>query len=69
MVSSAQIIGAVVDDNRTLSRIRQLSPLSQQKSCGNCVAYTQNALGSDQLDELVGNRLFDVALAVRLEVP
>lgn len=33
-----------------------------------CVAYAQNALGSDQLDELVRHGLFDAALAVRLEV-
>lgn len=69
MASFAQIIGAVVDDNRTLSTTHQHSPLIQQTNCEYCVAYAQNALGSDQLDELVRNRLFDVALAVRLEVP
>lgn len=33
-----------------------------------CVPYAQNALGSDQFDELVRHGGFHAALAVRLEV-
>ena len=36
--------------------------------CGEGITYAQNALGSDQLDELVRHGRFDVSLAVRLEV-
>jgi hypothetical protein len=33
-----------------------------------CQAYTDNALGANQFDELVGGRAFPVALGIGLEV-
>lgn len=71
VISSAEIIGAVMDDNGSLSTIHQHSlsfPIQAYIHPGPEVAYTQNALGTDQLDELVRHGHFDIALVVGLEV-
>lgn len=71
VVSSTEIIGAVMDDDGPLSTIHQHSLSFPIQAClrpGREVAYTQNALGTDQLDVLVRHGRFDVALVVGLEV-
>jgi hypothetical protein len=63
MSSLAKIIGAVVDDNGALL---QHSVLAHHKRAN---THANDALGANELDELVGHGSLGVALGVRLEVP
>lgn len=63
LVSSfAEIIGSRVNDNSSLHQVRMYLNISCRPT------YANNALGTDQLDELVGGRALTVALSIGLEV-
>lgn len=66
MVRLAQVVRATVNDNGAL-RIVSHSPALRSKINGE-KTYANDALGADQLDELVRHGALSVALGVGLEV-
>jgi hypothetical protein len=59
----AEVIGSRVDDNSALDRSQWMTYAK-----ASCYTYADNALGTDQFDQLVGGSAFAISLSIGREV-